>query len=287
LIEGDGAVHEWEAAWQTLGREQQQLFTSSAARTLLQFWQQCYFEDLWAAMAYKAASALYLELGSGRGTTSMYLASRNCDVTMVDLSSAAFELASRNFAREGLHLPALIVADARSTGVRSGGFDCVFNIGVLEHMADPKPLLEEAVRLLAPEGLLFMVIVPERGQGAKALARLVFCPWRLARQLAGSGIRLFRNRAVPDAAESMFRSSRTRFEYCSFLRDLPVTEVSCVPFNPYHPVYRKPELDCRIALPLYRLHHALKRSPGTSPRLRTLPGIAMCYLLTARKRAAA
>ena len=44
-----------------------------------------------------AATARYLEFGSGRGTTSMYLASRKCPVTMVDLSPERISVGANQF----------------------------------------------------------------------------------------------------------------------------------------------------------------------------------------------
>lgn len=101
-----GEFEKWDEAWSTI--KHPLLYTSGNPRILLEFWQKSYFEDLWAIMGEKASSARYLELGSGRGTTSMYLRARNCDVTMLDLAAHAFHLAKVNFKKCDIKLPKLV-----------------------------------------------------------------------------------------------------------------------------------------------------------------------------------
>ena len=91
----------------------------------------------------------------------MYIAGRNDNVTLVDLSATALDLATENFRCAGLRAPATHQADAADTGLPTAAYDCVYNIGLLEHFEDPTPVLAESLRLLAPGGLLFMVIIPE------------------------------------------------------------------------------------------------------------------------------
>ena len=56
----------------------------------------------------------------------------------------------------------MLRADARDTRLPAESYDCIYSVGLLEHFEDPKPLLEEAVRLLRPGGLHFAVIVSGR-----------------------------------------------------------------------------------------------------------------------------
>jgi len=124
-IGAPGNAVEWDSIWAGLPVDAQKLFTCDSPRTLLQFWQRAYFEDLWALLGAGAERARCLELGSGRGTTSMYLASRGCDVTLVDLSPAALEQARSNFRAQGLREPSLFLTDARDSGLKPGSYDCV------------------------------------------------------------------------------------------------------------------------------------------------------------------
>lgn len=113
------------------------------------------------------------EQGSGRGSVSMYIEnSRTADsITLVDLSEAGLDLAKANFEAEDLNIPALIVADVRKTGYSSDVFDVVFSIGLLEHFADPVPVMEEAFRILASGGLFYHIVVENEGDGVKRFDR--------------------------------------------------------------------------------------------------------------------
>src|SRR5262249_14202679 len=76
-----GSVAAWDRAWKNLADDDPAavvVFTRGRPRTVRQLYQRAYFEDLWALMGGRAKGARYLELGCGRGTTSMYLASRGC-----------------------------------------------------------------------------------------------------------------------------------------------------------------------------------------------------------------
>lgn len=106
----------------------------------------------------------------------MYLASRNCDVTMLDLSTEGFRVAKENFAREGVRLPKMVVADASNTGLRDGSYDCIYSIGLLEHFIDPRGVLKETMRLLAPGGRHFGVVIPERPASVHWLTNTLFAP---------------------------------------------------------------------------------------------------------------
>ena len=279
----EGSVREWDDNWRTLVSHKQQLYRQGTPRTIVQFWHRCYFEDIWATLGDRAASATYVELGSGRGTTSMYLVSRGCEVTLVDLSAAAFRLASENFRREGLKMPALVMADARGTGLPPASFNCVFNIGLLEHFEDPRPVLAEAMRLLAPGGLLFMVVVPARSDGIKWLARLLLCPWRLGAHILSRLAQTVRRRERADAEDCVYRTAYSRRDYRNWLVECGASDVACVPYNAYHSVYRSERFNQHIALPLYRFHHAIMRRLGRGPGLKTFASVASCELLTGRK----
>jgi ubiquinone/menaquinone biosynthesis C-methylase UbiE len=283
----DSNGSEWDTGWASLERPMVQLYTRASPQTIHEFWQRCYFEDLWARMGSAAPRAQYLELGAGRGTTSMYLASRGCDVTMVDLSSAGFKVAQANFAREGLRLPTLVQADARQTDLPPASFDCIFNIGLLEHFADPRPVLAESVRLLRPGGLQFAVVIPDRPTSARYLAHALFCPWLLAYELMPEslreGWRKLRGRSPAGPKSEVLRTAYTRPEYVGMLDGLDVVDARCVPYNPYHPVYDRAFLEAKIVIPLYRAHRAIKRRFIRDFGMATAPALASCDLLTFRK----
>lgn len=277
----------WDSSWSCLEGRMAQLYTTGAPRTIHEFWQRCYFEDLWALMGPGAAKARYLELGAGRGTTSMYLASRGCDVTMLDLSAAGFKIAERNFLREGLALPGFVHADARDTKLPAASFDCVFSVGLLEHFETPNPVLLEAVRLLRPGGLQFAVIMPERPENIRWLTLALLRPWALWRQLMPETLkRQLRQvlRRPPAPAPPVLRTAYSRADYLRMVEGLEVEDAQCIPYNAYHSVYKSDWLEGALAIRLYRLHRALKKVYARHPLLTTTSGMASCDLLTFRKR---
>lgn len=296
-----GDWQEWDAIWSRIESDDRRvLFTRGAPTTLTQLWQRAYFDDLWALTAH-VRDAPFLELGSGRGTTSMYLASRRRDVTLVDLARAGLDLAGRNFRAFGLPAPRLHVADARDTGLPAGRYGCVYNIGLLEHFDDPVPVLQEALRLLQPTGLLFMVIVPERSPWCALPVRLALNPIgtfaRLAAAAARRGAARLRRKPSPrEPAETsqiaepalngqeMVRTSYSRADYVRWLRALGQPDATCIPYNPYFGAYRTAALERLITVPVYRTHLALRRRLAPPPLLAAPARAASCDLLLCWKR---
>lgn len=284
-----GLTGSWDSFWGQLDVQMTSLYTTGRVTTIHQFWQRCYLDDLWECMGKPAAGASCLELGSGRGTTSMYLTARGCKATMLDLSTAGFEVARTNFAAHGLKLPTMVQADARQTNLPSASFDCVFSIGLLEHFEDPRPVLAETARLLRPGGLHFGVIIPDRGDEIRQFAYWFFRPWSAAWALLPVALRHRikpPRRSTDYIGREMLRTAFTRADYTRMLDGLDVTDVRCVPYNPYHQVYSSQVLETRLLLPAYRLHRGVKRIWSRHPLMKTWPGVASCDLLTFRKGSA-
>jgi SAM-dependent methyltransferase len=288
-MSASSAAHDlaaWDSAWASLAPDRFRLFTRDTPRTLFQFWHRCYFGDLLAALGDRCQTGRFVEVGSGRGTTSMYLASRGGDVTLVDYSPAALVRARENFAGEMLPPPHLVLADARSTGLQSESCDCVYNVGLLEHFDDPQPVLDEMLRVLKPGGLLFAVIIPPVSASRALLAYTLFAPWRLVRYLVPPRLRRLAKRIlhrVPLPADSVVRSDLSAADYRRMLPEEAVAGFSCIPYNPYHQVYDHPAAERWILVPAYRLHRAI-RTLFASPAAATSPRFACCLLLTCRKR---
>jgi len=101
-----------------------------------------------------------LEVGAGSGRDSVRLAAAGAVAVILDYSLPSLETARRVAEREGARV-LLIRADALRLPFRDGAFDVVFHQGLLEHFRDPRPLLRENVRVLAPDALL-LIDVPQR-----------------------------------------------------------------------------------------------------------------------------
>lgn len=269
IADPSGDWQEWDRFWKEgVGSEDEILYTPGVPRTLLQLWQRCYFEDLWAMIGDRPnTSYTFLELGCGRATTSMYLAAHGCNVTLLDKAPHALVLAEHNFAKCKLPTPHTVLADAAHTGLRDASFDCIYNVGLLEHFQDPTPVLREALRLLRPGGLIFMVIVPQVPFTRSLAMRfrlhpagaLMFCAKNVVKYLLG------RNRP----SGGMARTDLPPSEYLRIMSALGCRNAQCIPYNPYHRVDPSRERELQTTVPFYLQHYLRAAAKGVRPALRT------------------
>jgi SAM-dependent methyltransferase len=98
-----------------------------------------------------------LEVGCGIGTDLARFARGGAQVTGIDLSSTAIELARRNL--ELADLPGrLQLANGEALPFENESFDVVYAHGVLQYTADPQAMVRECWRVLGPGGqAIFMV----------------------------------------------------------------------------------------------------------------------------------
>ena len=92
-----------------------------------------------------------LEVGCGAGVDLARFARGGAAVTGVDIASSAIDLARANFEQQGLR-GELRVANGEQLPFPDGSFDLVFAHGVVQYTSDPKRLVEECRRVLAPGG---------------------------------------------------------------------------------------------------------------------------------------
>lgn len=105
------------------------------------------------------AGASVLEVGCGSAKLSALLAARGARVTGLDMLPAALAAARQNF--DYMQAPGnLLQADAFHLPFAENQFDVVLSTGLLEHFADPTPVLREMKRVLRRGGLLFSDIAP-------------------------------------------------------------------------------------------------------------------------------
>jgi SAM-dependent methyltransferase len=92
-----------------------------------------------------------LEVGCGAGVDLARFAKGGAIVTGVDLTRSAIDLATANFAQQGLPGD-FQVADAEQLPFADGRFDLVYAHGVVQYTADPEQLVAECYRVLKPGG---------------------------------------------------------------------------------------------------------------------------------------
>jgi ubiquinone/menaquinone biosynthesis C-methylase UbiE len=160
-----------------------------------------------------------LEVGAGSGRDSVSLAEHGATIVLLDYSMASLEVA-RDVSRKAGIVPHLVRADALRMPFRDGSFDIVFHQGLLEHFRDPRPLLQENVRVLRPDALL-LVDVPQRFHLYTVLKHALiavgkwFAGWeteftigQLERLMRQSGVRIVRRYGAWMVPGLFYRSAR-------------------------------------------------------------------------------
>ena len=276
-----GSSEQWDDIWKDYsGIAMKKLFTRDTPSTIYQFWQRAYFEDFLKIIGGRTESA-FLEMGSGRGTTSLYLASHGvADITLLDLSDTALMQAGKNFEHENLPVPKTVLANAEDTKLPENSYDFIYNIGVLEHFEDPGPFLKETYRLLRPGGVVFMPIVPQMPYYKSLVCRTFFNPLSIAKQAVKKMI----GRQSKANDDGMVRTETGKKEYEQISTSLGFKDVKCIPYNPYWKINEDTGIVLNsIALPIYKMHYGAKKALGFRPGLKTLDAACCCYLLTASK----
>jgi D-alanine-D-alanine ligase len=110
-------------------------------------------------------NAQILDLCGGHGRHSLELSRRGFkNVTVLDYSGHLVDLGARKAGEEGLNID-FIQGDARDTGLPASSFGVILimasSFGYFENEEENRKILEEAFRLLAPQGL-FLLDLPDR-----------------------------------------------------------------------------------------------------------------------------
>jgi len=90
-----------------------------------------------------------LDVGCGAGVDLARFAKGGAEVTGVDVSTSAIDLARTNFAQQGLH-GRFEVANGEQLPFPDNTFDLVFAHGVVQYTAHPQRLVDECRRVLKP-----------------------------------------------------------------------------------------------------------------------------------------
>ncbi|ARP69863.1 SAM-dependent methyltransferase [Streptomyces pluripotens] len=135
-----------------------------------------------------------LDVGMGQGTQAVRLARLGHDVTGVEQDATMIAAARQALATEPDGIRArvrLVEGDGRDTGVHflPGSFDVVLCHGVLMYVDEPDPLVAGLARMLAPGGLLSLLV---RNGDALAMRPGLAGDW--AGALTAFGTTAYRNR---------------------------------------------------------------------------------------------
>jgi ubiquinone/menaquinone biosynthesis C-methylase UbiE len=98
-----------------------------------------------------------LEIGCGAGIDLVRFAKAGAQVTGVDLSQTAIDLAEKNLSQNSLH-GTLQVMDGENLEYPDASFDVVYAHGVLQYTGNPEKMVQETYRVLKKGGEgIFMV----------------------------------------------------------------------------------------------------------------------------------
>jgi SAM-dependent methyltransferase len=92
-----------------------------------------------------------LDVGCGAGVDLARFARGGAEITGIDVSPSAIELARKNFEQQGLR-GRFEVADGERLPFPDNTFDLVFAHGVVQYTASPQRLVDECRRVLKPGG---------------------------------------------------------------------------------------------------------------------------------------
>lgn len=102
-----------------------------------------------------------LDLGCGEGTRLNLLVGKKKAIG-VDISGTAIGMAKKNYPRLKF-----IRADLEKLPFKNGSFDLVYSAYVLEHLSNPKKVIDEALRVIKKQGNL-VLIAPNYGAPNRA-----------------------------------------------------------------------------------------------------------------------
>jgi SAM-dependent methyltransferase len=120
----------------------------------------------------RAAGLKVLDVGCGNGYVLYQYAQHGAEVCGVDIAHTAIWLSERRFALSGVSVR-LDIIDGQRLPYPDSTFDIVCSMGVLHHISDPTPLVDEIYRVLKPGGRLIAMLYHRHSWKNLVLIRLL------------------------------------------------------------------------------------------------------------------
>ena len=113
--------------------------------------------DCIADVRRRAPGARALDIGCGTGAMSFRLASHGFDVIGLDHSPDMLAIAQEKASSSGMNgVVRFVLGDAEELPFPDAGFDVVTCEGVLHHLVELTPCVDEIARTMAPGGLVYI-----------------------------------------------------------------------------------------------------------------------------------
>ena len=105
-----------------------------------------------------------LEVGSGQGYFAIGLAERGYRLTGIDPCADDIDVAKWNLERTGLSsMVDLRIASGEKLSFPDRSFDAIFSVKVFHHLTSPFKIVDEMIRVLAPEGKIVISDFSDEG----------------------------------------------------------------------------------------------------------------------------
>jgi SAM-dependent methyltransferase len=147
----------WRESWSSVGDEEPRDVWYAVDQVKFRYLQR-----------YLPPNGRSLEVGCGSARVSRFLAALGFEVVGLDYEAGAIQLAGRRF-RDSRVKGELLLGDAFALPFADQTFDVVLSTGLLEHFADPSPIVAEMARVLRCGGLFYSDIVPRKFSLLRAL----------------------------------------------------------------------------------------------------------------------
>lgn len=110
-----------------------------------------------------------LDIGCGGGLLSEPMARMGAEVTGIDATEKNIKTASAHILNSDIKIDYRHTAAEDLVKTHAGKFDVVLNMEVIEHVNEPQEFLRTAMKLLSPNGIMFIATI-NRTAKARALA---------------------------------------------------------------------------------------------------------------------
>jgi SAM-dependent methyltransferase len=234
--------------------------------------------DFWGRQFARAPGRSLLECGCGAATLSRFMARHGYQCTMLDNSQEGLSRARDAFRKEQAQ-GVFVHGDILDMDLPDGSFDIVYCGGVLEFFEDIRQPIREMVRVLRPNGILGINVVPGK-LSVQSLADIERTVAHTARSMAAGRPReaFQRMRSVP----SRYHVNAARLEdYLRACREAGIGRVRGLYTNPFPALSLPPRLSTLYSQLLRKLIPTWKKFNCTYAAWKRAVGIT--YTIVGKK----